>query len=286
MSQDALYRRATRQGGFYQTHLGGLGLREPRRLRLWVCEAPAGPLPVLCTEVRDDFVLLVQALAHRNEPAAVPDAMGACFVSGFNNVDRLRDHRERWEAGEFGSEGAATWEEEFRRVAGRKELYQDRFVILWDGPYSNVPAGVLGLDAPDWLRLSRVIRLAHECTHYLTLRLFGVVRDDPLDELLADYAGVAAACGRFRADWVHRFMGLENFPDYRPGGRLENYQGRTPLSPAAFGVLQALVYRAAQALERFDAGVPAGRDRAFLIPQLARLSLPELAAGLAEVPAC
>jgi hypothetical protein len=50
-----------------------------------------------------------------------------------------------------------------------------------------------------------------------------------------------------------RFLGLESFPDYREGGRLQNYRGQPPLSESAFKILQALVKSAAENLERFDA---------------------------------
>ena len=46
----------------------------------------------------------------------------------------------------------------------------------------------------------------------------------------------ASVChGWIRADWFLRSMGLESFPAYRDGGRLQNYRGRPPLSEGAFG---------------------------------------------------
>jgi len=47
-------------------------------------------------------------------------------------------------------------------------------------------------------------------------------------------------------------VGLEQFPHYRPRGRLHLYLGEPPLSEGAFRVLQALVKAAAENLERFD----------------------------------
>jgi hypothetical protein len=132
----------------------------------------------------------------------------------------------------------------------QKELYQDRLVLLSEGFYSNVPAEVMSLSTEEWRRLSLTIRLEHEGTHYLTLRLFSSMRNHLLDELIADYAGIVAACGHYRADWFLRFLGLEDFPRYREGGRLENYRGNPPLSEEAFRVLQALVKAAAENLER------------------------------------
>ena len=103
-----------------------------------------------------------------------------------------------------------------------------------------------------------------------------------LDELLADYAGIVAAAGRYRADWFLRFLGLEDYPRYRRGGRLENYRGNPPLSDGAFRVLQTVAYRAAGAVEAFDErhaeahSAPDGRARMLLT--LAALGLDALAA--------
>ncbi len=94
---------------------------------------------------RADFVSLVQSLARRNEPEAIPVSMGACIVAGYNNWDRVARLRERFERGEPVAEGASDWSEAFRAVRERKEMYQDRFVLLSSGPYSGVPAAELGL---------------------------------------------------------------------------------------------------------------------------------------------
>ena len=78
------------------------------------------------------------------------------------------------------------------------------------------------------------------------------MQNNLLDEIIADYMGIVGAVGCYRADWFLRFVGLDLFPKYRPGSRLENYRGEPPLSDAAFTVLQALVKDAAANLERFD----------------------------------
>jgi hypothetical protein len=280
ISQTEAYRAVTRQGVAPDdvAEATGLTLAAPENLRLWVHDSPAGPLPVLCTSERADFVSLVQALRSRNEPEPVPPAHGACLVSGFNNWDRVRHYRECWLA-QGGR--AETWADEFRKIIPQKELYQDRFMILSEGFYSNVPAEALGLTEVEWRRRSLVIRLEHECTHYFTLRLFSSMRNNLLDELIADYAGIVAACGRYRADWFLRFVGLEDFPRYRAGGRLENYRGQPPLSEEAFRVLQALVKAAAENLEGLDAhrfsGPRTPEEQARLLIELYQRTLDELA---------
>jgi len=78
------------------------------------------------------------------------------------------------------------------------------------------------------------------------------MRNNILDELIADYRGIVAALGHYRSDWFLHFIGLESFPIYRRGGRLENYRGEPALSDSAFKILQILVKKAAENLDRFD----------------------------------
>jgi hypothetical protein len=232
---------------------------------------------VIVAGARADFERLVQALTRRNEPEPIPASMGACIVGGYNNWDRVArlraEHR-----------GPTSWDDHFRReVVPRKELYQDRFILLSSGPYSATRAESLGLDAEAWGAASLTIRLEHECAHYFTRRVFGSMRNSLLDELIADYAGIVAAAGRYRADWFLRFMGLEHGQRYRDGGRLENYRGTPPLSARAFVVLQSLVRAAAANIERFDRALgaaPTVRDvtvRARVIAALARVGVDALA---------
>ena len=131
-----------------------------------------------------------------------------------------------------------------------------------DGPYSAVPAADLGLDEAAWKEMSLVIRREHECTHYFTRRLFGSMRNNLLDELIADYAGITAALGHFRADWCLRFL----------TARLEIYRGKPPLSDGAFRVLPALLEAAAENLERFEGDL----DQPAMIAALASLRLEDL----------
>jgi hypothetical protein len=164
----------------------------------------------------------------------------------------------------------------------QKHLYQDRFIILSRGPYSNVASSSLGLADDEWLSLSLQIRLEHECAHYFTKRVFGVIRQHVHDELLADYAGIVVANGRYRADWFLRFMGLEDYPHYRSGARLENYLEPTWQQEPVFTEVKQVVFRAARNLERFDQTLP-GQERdeslqAAILCGLASIGLDQLAA--------
>ncbi len=279
ISETADYRAATRRGtGMDELESATALLHErPEELRLIIHPSLAGTIPVLTTGHRADFVALVRALSMRNDPGPVPDSMGACMVAGFNNWDRVRSYRQQWEIkNPFGN-----WPEEFRSLRSKKDLYQDRFIILSEGPYSDVPAETMGIEQEEWGRLSLTIRLEHECAHYLSRRLLGAMHQHPHDELIADYSGIAAAAGRYRAEWFLSFMGLEAFPHYREGGRLQNYRGEPPLSEGAFQIVQRLVRDAAQNLEQieveFSGELSSPQQRGLFLLTLARLTLEELA---------
>ncbi|HET9210903.1 MAG TPA: hypothetical protein VFR03_10925 [Thermoanaerobaculia bacterium] len=288
ISETEGYRAATRRGVPPEEipEATGLAVERPEAIELAIHESPAGRIPLLIARRREEFAVLLQALTKRNEPEPVPAAQGALMVSGYNNWSRIRELRRRWEALPAPERETATWNEEFQRIQSRRELYQDRFILLSDGPYSAVPAADLRLEEAEWRAISLALRRDHECAHYLTRRLFGSMRNNLLDELIADYTGMVGATGRFRAAWFLRFVGLEDFPRYRPEGRLGLYRGKPPLSDGAFQVLQALVKRAAENLERFDAGLPPGprgpEETALLIAALASLRLEDLAAEDAE----
>ncbi|HKI01926.1 MAG TPA: hypothetical protein VKK31_08105 [Thermoanaerobaculia bacterium] len=280
ISRTAGYLAATRRGAPVESipEATGLELEHPEAVELEIHQSPAGRIPLLIVRRRPEFVALIQALTKRNEPVTVPDTQGALMVAGYNNWSRVRELRRRWEALEPAARETASWAEEFQRLQPRRELYQDRFILLSDGPYSAVPAADLGLESEEWREISLAIRRDHECAHYFTRRLFGSMRNNALDELIADYAGITGAIGRFRSDWFLRFVGLEAFPRYRAGARLDIYRGDPPLSDGAFRVLHRLLREAAVNLERLD-GLQAP---AVTIAALASFRLEELAAPGAE----
>ncbi|HLL48894.1 MAG TPA: hypothetical protein VK399_19490 [Longimicrobiaceae bacterium] len=283
ISQTEEYLAATRRGVLPDGDVdGGVALEAPNALRLFLHPTAAGRIPVLVAGSRADFVALLRALARRNEPDPVPASMGATAIGGYVNWGRVAELRRRFEAGELDAGGAADWSAAFRWVRERRELYQDRFVLLAPGGYSGVAAADLGLGEEEWLRTSLTIRLEHECAHYFTRRVLGSMRNALHDELIADYAGIVGATGHFRADWFLRFMGLEAPSAYRPGGRLESYCGTPALSDGAFAVLQALVRSAALNLEQTDRKLrsvpPAELSLPTMLLALASFTLEELAA--------
>ncbi|NEO46844.1 MAG: hypothetical protein F6K55_23090 [Moorea sp. SIO4A3] len=284
ISQTLAYQGATRRG---QPTIGmleatGLALEQPDSLKLIIHPSAAGAIPVIIASCRKDFVSLVQALTKHNEPQPIPDSMGAAIVGGYNNWDRIRHYRRTWEAQQSQPVSEAAWNAEFKRIIPQKHLYQDRFIILSQGNYSAVSASEMGMAESQWRKLSLTIRLEHECTHYFTRRVLGSMRNNLLDELIADYQGIVAANdGYYRADWFLKFMGLESFPDYRAGGRVENYRGEPTLSERAFRILQRLVKDAAENLEAFNLAhknqLEGRSNQGKIVMALTRLRLEELA---------
>ena len=116
ISQTEAYQSATRRGVSVEgmAEATGLVLRQPEQLQLTVHESLAGAVPVLIAGNREDFVSLVRALTKRNEPKPIPDSMGACTVAGFNNWDRVRQYRQKWEAAHPDHCADADWAVEFR----------------------------------------------------------------------------------------------------------------------------------------------------------------------------
>ena len=275
ISETDSYRAATRRGAVDgQRAMTALALRDPAGIRMFLHQTAAGRIPVIVARHRGDFETLVCALTRRNEPVPVAPSIGACMVAGYNNWDRVARLRHHMN---------------FTELLADKSRYQDRFILLSEGPYSATPAGALGLEPTSWLALSRIIRLEHECTHYFTRRVLGSMNNRLFDELIADYMGIVLATGRFRADWLLRFMGLEGFPAYREEGRLAHYRGTPPLSSGAFRILQRAVVQGASNLERFDAAmdgdVSLTGEGAHRILALAHGTLEDLASGLFHLEA-
>ncbi len=277
ISKDPAYRAATLRGIVSRTRGTNSPLASPELGRVIIHATPAGRIPGIVAGTRRDFVTLVQAFVHRNEPAAVPDSMGACVVAGYNNVDRIGRLRDSFIA----EHAVAEWPQEFERIRAARHLYQDAFLILSSGTYSAVPAASLRLGSDEWLRASVELRIEHEAAHYFTRRVFGSMENRLIDELIADFYAILRVFGRFRAELMMHFFGLEDFPKYRPGGRLENYRGNPPLGDVAFGALFGLVQRAALNLETFACAEIEGplddRDGASLLTALCRFTVEDLA---------
>lgn len=266
ISESAAYRVATRRGEMPAEAPGGPAFERPEAIRLELTATLVGTLPVLVAPDRKDFETLVRVLSARNEPVDVPPSMGACLIKGFVNWYRVHRYRRGWES----EHPEGDWPGELRRWSAEKSRYQDTFLLLGEGPYSGVPAAELDFAEEEWLRCSHRIRLAHEATHYATLRLLGHTRNHAWDELIADFVGIVAGAGEYRTDWALRFLGVDATGGVLPGGRLANYRGRPPLSEPAFRLLALLVL---EVVRRLDELARAGWQPSIQDPLLGQLLL-------------
>src|SRR5262245_37097529 len=242
-------------------------------------EHPAGALPVLVAADRGDFETLVRALAWRGEPRPISPAVNAQIVTGFVNWERMGRYRASWAAQVDPSVVDGLWPVEVARVAASERWrYQDRFIITGVRPYSGVSASRLGLEMTeeDWLDRSTLLRVEHEFTHYATQRVFGTMSLNLLDETISDFMGMTYALGRFRADWYLAFLGLEDWPEVRPDGRVRTYAAE--LSAAGFTLLGEITVRAARNLEAIAGRSYDPQQRGRFLLAAASLTL-ELLAG-------
>jgi len=277
ISKTENYIAATRKGvgSREMSDATGLSLEHPEQCHIRIHPTWAGRLPVVQTACRADFISLVRAFSHRNEPVDVPESIGACIIAGYNNWSRFHRLREKWLLMNPDSVFSMSC------VSDSKHLYQDRFMILSESWYSGASPEKLQLSDAEWRRISLAIRQEHESAHYWTRRVLSSMRNQVIDEIIADYCGLVSAIGHFRGDWLLTFFGLENYPQYREGGRLQNYRGHPPLSDAAFVLLQKLIVASAATLDKFhrhNAEALSGRNGNLLaLLTLTNFTLEELA---------
>ena len=156
-------------------------------LKISFADTLGGRLPVVATESHKDFRQMEALLDARKEAQELPPTVNAFAIEARAEI-----------------------------------IFRHRVLLLNYAPYSNIPAGEIGLSERDWLERSHRLRLRHECAHYETLRLFGGMQNHALDEILADGLGQIAAFGSFDADRQRIFFGLRRGGDTCTG-RLSFY---------------------------------------------------------------
>ena len=224
-------------------------LDNPERVKIKLHTSFAGKVPVLFVADDEDFVKLVQCFVHKNNPAPIPQSMGALLANGVNNWDRIHTLKDKW----LLINPAETWSHEFsKNILPNPGLYKDKLIVLSAKPYSNVPADRLNLTQEEWIAYSLSIRLEHECTHLYTLKRYGCACNNLHDELIADYIGIAKTIGKYDKQWMLAFMGLEDYPKYRKGARLENYLGNAAITSENFRQLTTVIKRAIETISYFD----------------------------------
>ncbi len=177
---------------------------------------PAGPIEVLFLKNRADFETFLQIIGHRSQPAPIARTVGAITYTGLADWGKVAQEREAYLAG-----GGDDWPCEFSRLAKQPGAFRTELIVISEGPYSNVSADETPYDQEEWLRISREIRLHHECAHVVCRR----TRPEDIlpvwDEITADVVGLLCATGRYDANLAARFLGVTE--GGYTGGRLPEY---------------------------------------------------------------
>ena len=179
-------------------------------------DTPAGPVEVVFLQNRSDFETFLQIVGHKAEPVPIARTVGAITYRGIADWGKVAVAHAAYVAA-----GGDDWPNEFARLARQPGAFRAEIVVISEGPYSNVPANQTPYDEERWLRISREIRLHHECAHVVCRR---TMPDDVLpvwDEVTADVVGLLCAIGRYDAALAARFLGVA--PDGYAGGRLAEY---------------------------------------------------------------
>jgi hypothetical protein len=254
-----------------------LKLTDSNSIYLKLHESIAGRIPILIVQNKEDFTTIIQSLLFKSNPVSIPLSMGAVLIKGINNWERLTILKNNW----LSNNPSGDWIKEFsNNVVPNKSLYKDKLIVLSTKPYSNVSASQLGLPEDLWISYSISIRQEHECTHLYTLKRYGYASNNLHDELIADYIGIVKTIGHYNKEWMLFFMGLEEYPKYREGARLENYAKESMLSSEDFKQLITIVKNAIENIAIFDetlGKLQSNKDQMYRIDALCETGLIELA---------
>ncbi|MDR3179125.1 MAG: hypothetical protein LBT82_03685 [Oscillospiraceae bacterium] len=158
-------------------------LENPSKVKLEIYDSFAGPIPIIYALNVPDFEELVVKLVHRGKKFIGIEKTGAVFASGKTN----------------------------------------RFIILSNKPYSNIPFTKIGVTEDGWKEKSLIIRREHECTHYFTKRFLGNSSVNIHDEIVADFTGISFVSGTYSSRWFLMGMGLDKYPKPQDTGRFSIY---------------------------------------------------------------
>lgn len=219
-------------------------------------DTPAGPVEVLFLKDRSDFETFLQIVGHKAQPVPIARTVGAITYRGIADWGEVAKARE-----EYLAAGGDNWGGEFARLAKQPGAFRSEIVVISEGPYSNISASETPYGEDEWLRISREIRLHHECAHVVCRR---TMPDDILpiwDEITADVVGLLCATGRYDAALAARFLGVSD-ADF-VGGRLAEYL--TEEQSARIDEIAVQVYQACLKIEEHCRPREAGEPFTFLI---------------------
>lgn len=156
-------------------------------------ETSCARLPYVCFRAREDLARAANCLSPGKPTGEIPESLGALYL-GRVRVS-LRD----------GGVG------------------EHPLVLLTQAPYAGVSAAEAGCAPEHWLKLSLVIRKAHEGLHDSLRRMRGGLALNLAEELAADFEGALAAGLPSPAKHLRRFLGLDD-PEH---GRWRAYVPRS-----------------------------------------------------------
>lgn len=219
-------------------------------------DTPADPVEVLFLEHRRDFETFLQIISHKSSPAPIARTVGAITYRGLPDWGKVANAKETYLAS-----GGDDWGAEFARLAKEPGAFRSELVIISEGPYSNVSADETPFGTEEWVRVSREIRLHHECAHVVCRR---IMPDDVLsvwDEVTADVVGLLSATRRYDAALAARFLGVS--ADGFTEGRLTEYLDDE--QKARIDEVAAEVHDACVRIERMSGPAEAADPFAFLL---------------------
>lgn len=176
-----------------------------------------GSVGILTLGNREDFEHAICALAYRCEPRPIPSSIGAQYIRGLINWEKIRAHRDR-----YTREGGQDWIGEFRAFTADKTNYTDSLILLSTGYYSGISPEIVGLPMEEWKKRSMMIRRNHELTHFIYRKEYPGDIDAVRDEVLADYIGIQCAFGCYDPDLARILLGVEHSTAAQ-GGRIRQY---------------------------------------------------------------
>ena len=155
-------------------------------------------------------------------------------------------------------------------------------VLLSHRNYSGIPAELFGLELSDWRRKSLVLRREHEAAHYMTQRFYHSAKNEIHDEIIADFMGLTAAFGDYDPRKFAAFIGLDAYPKYRNGSRLEIYldkgsNDKGGIKNKNFNLLCETILKVAENISLCYRKEGSDRDKMFHI--LCRTSVSDMAEG-------
>jgi hypothetical protein len=247
----------------------------------------SGNLPVITLTDRADFEHFFRCLGNHGEPIDISPQVHALMVIGLVSPRKVDAARTLWEEGlmkdDSRVEGCSNWSEAMRALDSQdKCFFRDQVLLTHVDRYAGLDCDQVdhGLTPDRWLEVSRVIRLNHEFTHHATRRIFGSMRMNLHDEIIADCIGFLAGLGTFESTVFLMGLGIDSDGEARSDGRVRMYV--RGLDEDEVRTVCGLTVSAARNLESWlgDRGsVEAPR----LTRALARLSLEDLAGSDASV---